>query len=254
MKTEVIKLRGLEVNLQELSKFVVEAKKQGFAGGGLYENVPDGLKQFTFQKGDFYYTDSYIGELQFSGHETIRWGAKFAPPIWQMNYFGGINPKFFEDKELIEKNDRFLRENLMRVTPDKPFRGPEGLCCEGDLEYKNKVYGGIERFYGKEQIHQYKDNRKASRIFLLDYHGGIIIPEKEYFYLNALMPIRELELSVRATNCLKTIGLFESSPLIELLKKTSFELLQIKNFGKTSLREIRRRLGDLGLHLKDYYE
>ena len=61
------------------------------------------------------------------------------------------------------------------------------------------------------------------------------------------MPIQELELSVRASNCLdsakiETVG--------QLLSLTDADLLKIRSFGKTSLREVKRKLADIGLSLK----
>jgi len=60
------------------------------------------------------------------------------------------------------------------------------------------------------------------------------------------MPISELELSVRSSNCLKearidTIG--------DLVRKSEMEMLKYRNFGKKSLTEINKILGDMGLHL-----
>jgi len=59
-------------------------------------------------------------------------------------------------------------------------------------------------------------------------------------------PIQELELSVRASNCLEfakveTVG--------QLARMTDADLLKIRSFGKTSLREIKRKLADVGLSL-----
>jgi DNA-directed RNA polymerase subunit alpha len=60
------------------------------------------------------------------------------------------------------------------------------------------------------------------------------------------MSIESLELTVRSSNCLEsnhiqTVG--------QLVKMTEADLLKIRSFGKTSLREIRRKLADLGLSL-----
>ena len=60
------------------------------------------------------------------------------------------------------------------------------------------------------------------------------------------MPIQELELSVRASNCLESIELENVGQLVHM---TEPELLKIRSFGKTSLREIKRKLEDLGLSL-----
>lgn len=60
------------------------------------------------------------------------------------------------------------------------------------------------------------------------------------------VPISELELSVRSSNCLreakiKTIG--------DLVKKSELEMLKYRNFGKKSLAEINKILGDMGITL-----
>jgi DNA-directed RNA polymerase subunit alpha len=60
------------------------------------------------------------------------------------------------------------------------------------------------------------------------------------------MPIQELELSVRASNCLESA---KTETVGELVKMTEADLLKIRSFGKTSLREIRRKLADIGLSL-----
>jgi DNA-directed RNA polymerase subunit alpha len=60
------------------------------------------------------------------------------------------------------------------------------------------------------------------------------------------MPIQELELSVRASNCLESVKL---QTVGELVKMTDGDLLKIRSFGKTSLREIKRKLADIGLSL-----
>jgi len=59
-------------------------------------------------------------------------------------------------------------------------------------------------------------------------------------------PIQELELSVRASNCLESVKIETVRELVEMSEP---ELLKIRSFGKTSLREIRRKLADIGLSL-----
>jgi DNA-directed RNA polymerase subunit alpha len=60
------------------------------------------------------------------------------------------------------------------------------------------------------------------------------------------MPIVELELSVRASNCLESVKI---ETVGQLAKMTDSDLLKIRSFGKTSLREIQRKLADMGLSL-----
>lgn len=60
------------------------------------------------------------------------------------------------------------------------------------------------------------------------------------------MPVTELELSVRASNCLESARIATVS---ELVTKTDNELLKVRSFGKTSLREVKKKLQDMGLDL-----
>lgn len=61
-----------------------------------------------------------------------------------------------------------------------------------------------------------------------------------------MMPVADLELSVRASNCLESAKI---NTVGELVTKTEAELLKVRSFGKTSLREVKRKLADLGLDL-----
>jgi DNA-directed RNA polymerase subunit alpha len=58
--------------------------------------------------------------------------------------------------------------------------------------------------------------------------------------------IAELELSVRASNCLESVQI---ETVGQLAQMTEAELLKIRSFGKTSSREIKRKLADMGLSL-----
>ncbi|MGE5297412.1 MAG: DNA-directed RNA polymerase subunit alpha [Solirubrobacterales bacterium] len=59
-------------------------------------------------------------------------------------------------------------------------------------------------------------------------------------------PIQELELSVRASNCLESVKV---ETVRQLVQMNDADLLKIRSFGKTSLREIKRKLADIGLSL-----
>jgi DNA-directed RNA polymerase subunit alpha len=61
-------------------------------------------------------------------------------------------------------------------------------------------------------------------------------------------PIGELNLSVRARKCMTKLGI---QSVGDLIMRSGDDLLECKNFGVTSLNEVRERLGDLGLKLKN---
>jgi DNA-directed RNA polymerase subunit alpha len=58
--------------------------------------------------------------------------------------------------------------------------------------------------------------------------------------------VEELELSVRANNCLRNANI---TTIGELVQRTEAELMKTKNFGKKSLQEIKDELARIGLSL-----
>jgi DNA-directed RNA polymerase subunit alpha len=62
------------------------------------------------------------------------------------------------------------------------------------------------------------------------------------------MPIEELSLSVRAYNCLKREGV---DTVGELVQKSESELMDIRNFGQKSIDEVKEKLEELNLSLRE---
>ncbi len=60
--------------------------------------------------------------------------------------------------------------------------------------------------------------------------------------------IEELELSVRSSNCLKRAGI---NTVGELINKSEEDLMKVRNLGKKSLDEIKGKLAELNLSLKE---
>jgi DNA-directed RNA polymerase subunit alpha len=60
------------------------------------------------------------------------------------------------------------------------------------------------------------------------------------------MSVNEIELSVRAANCLNNANI---TTVGQLAQKTEAEMLKYRNFGKKSLNEIKDKLQQLGLGL-----
>jgi DNA-directed RNA polymerase subunit alpha len=60
------------------------------------------------------------------------------------------------------------------------------------------------------------------------------------------MSLAELELSVRATNCLESEGI---TTVRDLVIRTDDELLEVRNFGETTLKEVKGKLQERNLHL-----
>ena len=60
--------------------------------------------------------------------------------------------------------------------------------------------------------------------------------------------IEELDLSVRSYNCLKRAGI---NTVFDLTEKTEPEMMKVRNLGRKSLEEVKVKLSDLGLGLKN---
>ena len=60
------------------------------------------------------------------------------------------------------------------------------------------------------------------------------------------MSLAELNLSVRATNCLESVNI---NTVRDLVVCTEDQLLEVRNFGETTLSEVREKLADIGLRL-----
>jgi DNA-directed RNA polymerase subunit alpha len=60
------------------------------------------------------------------------------------------------------------------------------------------------------------------------------------------MSLADLNLSVRASNCLESENI---TTVRDLVSRTEDQLLEVRNFGETTLTEVRNKLRDLGLHL-----
>ena len=70
--------------------------------------------------------------------------------------------------------------------------------------------------------------------------------EETELYEKLKLPISELELSVRSSNCLRQADI---KRIAELATNTEDELMRFKNFGKKSLNEIKELLNGMNLHL-----
>ncbi|SFE40554.1 DNA-directed RNA polymerase subunit alpha [Lentibacillus persicus] len=62
------------------------------------------------------------------------------------------------------------------------------------------------------------------------------------------MTIEELDLSVRSYNCLKRAGI---NTVQELSNKSEEDMMKVRNLGRKSLEEVKEKLDDLGLGLRD---
>lgn len=92
-----------------------------------------------------------------------------------------------------------------------------------------------------EQLSPFIEYVKVSQMKAEEQLIRLSIPDEKYN-----MPVEQLDLSVRTMNCLRRGGI---ATVGELISKKSKDLLQLRNFGQKSFREIEDKLKELGLSL-----
>ena len=73
-------------------------------------------------------------------------------------------------------------------------------------------------------------------------------PADESMAADLALPIEDLNMSVRSYNCLKREGIHTVG---ELVTRSEADLMDIRNFGAKSIDEVKAKLTELGLALKD---
>ena len=73
-------------------------------------------------------------------------------------------------------------------------------------------------------------------------------PVDEQLAADLALPVEDLNLTVRSYNCLKREGIHTVS---ELVSRSEQDLLDIRNFGSKSIDEVKVKLHEMGLSLKD---
>jgi hypothetical protein len=144
---------------KKLIEFLIRAKCLTYAGKGA-EDMPSrpGSHDLHYTEGDLLYIDSFLGGSKFGGEEAL-WREN--TPFWTMNYYGIVT-----DKEHFSGD--FLKESLLRVPADKPFRGPKDYS-EGEYKYSCDVDGDLYYFSGKEEIFYC-----GEKIYECLFHGGVV--------------------------------------------------------------------------------
>ena len=142
----------------DIIQFLIRAKKATYAGKGAETSSSrPHSHDLIYREGDLMYYDTYLGGEKFVGEEAL-WIQDH--PYWSMNYAGRVTGELFSGD--------FLKEALLRVPADKPFRGPV-IYTNGESTYTCEVTGSFQWFQGHEMIF-YKENE----IYDCFFHGSVI--------------------------------------------------------------------------------
>lgn len=138
--------------------FLIRAKQKTYAGKGA-EEAPSRphSHDLKYEEGSLCYLDTYLGGDRFAGEEAL-W--ENGLPVWSMNYAGQVTGGPFSGD--------FLKEALLRVPKEKPFRGP-AFYQNGDYAYTCRVEGDFAWFQGYETIAY-----RGEVIYDCHFHGTLI--------------------------------------------------------------------------------
>lgn len=152
-------------------------------------------------------------------------------------------------KDLVGEEEEALQ--LMEQACAEPPARVNALINLAILLEDNGRYAEAEKCL--KQVVDTNPNHKRARSFLKDVRASReMFKEDEQSQKNdkfsSMMdtPITDFELSVRARNCLRKMNI---RTLGDLLRTSESELLAYKNFGETSLHEIKAMLAQRGLRI-----
>ncbi len=148
------------MDIEGLRKFLVDSNKAGYAGGEEKKWIkdPDGSTTIPFEKGPWKSHDNFFGGEPYGGRVVVF---RDNQAVWMMVYYGWVVQGVDADKVY-----GILREALMQMPEDAPFRGPEEYR-KGKLVYRNKWRGSLEKYSGEEVIEE-----EGNLIYQADYFGG----------------------------------------------------------------------------------
>jgi len=128
----------------------------------------------------------------------------------------------------------------------------------GDLTRTTEAALLASKNFGETSLSEIKEMMTSKNLWLgMALEGGSQVAASAHEEPESLSPedramlakpIGDLNLSVRARKCMTKLGI---QSLGELLSRTGDELLECKNFGVTSLNEVREKLRELNLKLKN---
>lgn len=166
----------------------------------------------------------------------------------------------FYDEEAQKRRDRMQQVLSIPVTDfelsvrSRNCLQKMGIFTLGDLASCSEQELLTSKNFGETSLDEIRDMLKSKGLSLGQFaHEKTDEPELDLTNMSAdevailERPISELNLSVRARKCMARLGL---SSIGELCRKTGDDLLECKNFGVTSLTEVREKLEALGLKLR----
>jgi DNA-directed RNA polymerase subunit alpha len=195
--------------------------------------------EYHFQLGSCFLAEGERAKAIAAFEEAIRHDPGHTGALFQL---GRANDLAGNDEDAIDYYERCLKSPPVHVGTLKNL----GILYEDHERYDKAV----ECF---KRVLAYAPQDEQARLFFKDADASLSMyysPEDEHemsrFSQVLEIPVTDFELSVRSRNCLKKMNI---KTLGDLTRVTEQQLLSSKNFGETSLAEIKEMMGSKGLRL-----
>lgn len=166
-----------------------------------------------------------------------------------------------EDEQLLRSRDRLDQVLLLPVTDfelsvrSRNCLQKMGIMTLGDLARTSEEEILASKNFGETSLVEIKEMLLSKGLSLGQLAAPTALPEPEMAAAEPSaddqeimgLSIGELNLSVRARKCTTKLGI---NTIGDLVRRTAEDLLECKNFGVTSLNEVREKLTERGLKLR----
>ncbi|AGA29763.1 DNA-directed RNA polymerase subunit alpha C-terminal domain-containing protein [Singulisphaera acidiphila] len=206
--------------------------------GGL-ANLDGSSAEYHYQRGSLLAADGELADASVEFEKALSLDRDHTGALFELAY---INDLFGNDETAVEYYKRCTQR------PPVPLAAliNLGVLYEDEMRFRE-----AEACY--RQVLAFDPNHPRARLFFKDCRASKDMyydeeAERGFTVLKQLLeiPVTDFELSVRSRNCLRKMNI---RTLGDLTRTTEAALLASKNFGETSLSEIKEMMTSKGLRL-----
>lgn len=203
------------------------------------ENLDGTSAEYHYQRGSLLAADGELAEASAEFEKALSLDRDHTGALFELAY---INDLFGNDETAVEYYKRCTQR------PPVPLAAliNLGVLYEDEMRFRE-----AEACY--RQVLSFDPNHPRARLFFKDCRASKDMyydeeAERGFTVLRQLLeiPVTDFELSVRSRNCLRKMNI---RTLGDLTRTTEAALLASKNFGETSLSEIKEMMNSKGLRL-----
>jgi DNA-directed RNA polymerase subunit alpha len=195
--------------------------------------------EYHHQRGGLLLAEGEVAAAASEFEKALSIDREHTGALFELAY---VNDLFGNDETAIEYYKRCIQR------PPVPLAAliNLGVLCEDEMRFRE-----AETYY--RRVLAYDPNHPRARLFFKDCRASRDMfydeeAERGFDRLRQLLeiPVTDFELSVRSRNCLRKMNI---RTLGDLTRTTELALLSSKNFGETSLSEIKEMMASKGVRL-----